>query len=666
MRSTLRIMAAALLALLFADAANAATVPGRSRLESPLTRYGYAVTLDSQATAGIYTLGEAFTLARLDFERASAFSGALYECSQPGADQGEAAGADSDGDGDLSDEAGCNQLVALNASVQLSSLSSGKEWYVLDIDTPETSGQTSRLTVKGSFDDVSATYGETGDEALLAYIYGMERFNPAALTYEGGRKVYYFSQGTGGLIPTTGNDANEGTWAEPKLTCAEMENLVASVEGVEIRVDSGDGAWVDGGASGNCPGLLNNLVPFCDTTKGACAVVGPIDPHTPFTIDASGASAGERVVFCTTDADDGDVTSIVIENLAVTGAAAGVQGIQNERGCNIVGLNLDLSITANGSDSVVESNGEGGVFLIGNRTRLEVLAASTGVNNWPIHAGTSGATDDPFVGVIAQTSIEYNGGTGTEQGIFMTAGSSGDFFGIGPTVTSTAGPGLLYGMELSQNGGGELQRARIARMLFHDGTGVSNGAGIRATTTAANEGADIQAAQITVDDFHYGVWLAGSNASDSTLLFDCLDCLVDATTFESLRNDGTGVGTQRITFQGVVDEDDQTVTWELADTDYNTTALAQAGYDADVFAILTNDASGDLGGTGSTCGYREDTCGGGNDAELGVCSQSRECRTLGPRGTYYLPIPDSFGLRYVVPGVTITGFQLDRGVIGAH
>ena len=145
-------------ALLLAAPVGAERLPGMGSMVTPgdeLVTYDFTST----ATAGIYTVGYATPMATLDFELGSAFSGVLYQCDDPGGAQGSGNGADSDGDGDLSDEAACSSLATLSASTSLTSMQSVKVWWVIDINTAESAGNSSRLTIKGTWDQVTSSGG---------------------------------------------------------------------------------------------------------------------------------------------------------------------------------------------------------------------------------------------------------------------------------------------------------------------------------------------------------------------------------------------------------------------------------------------------------------------------------------------------------------------------
>jgi hypothetical protein len=138
-------LAALLFGVLFAAGASAqlTVLPEGKELHRSGTLRGYRHDLTTSTTAGVYYIGPAFPIATLDFEFGSLFDGSLYAC-----DDG-----DSDGDGTLSDEAGCALLTALDTTdSSLGSMKAQKEGYYLEVDT----AGTATLTIKGSFDQVSS------------------------------------------------------------------------------------------------------------------------------------------------------------------------------------------------------------------------------------------------------------------------------------------------------------------------------------------------------------------------------------------------------------------------------------------------------------------------------------------------------------------------------
>lgn len=154
----MRYLLIAALALLVAAPVSGEKLPNAPSWTSPgqeLITYDFT----SSVAAGIYTVGYATPMATLDFEFGSSFSAVLYECDEAGGAQGSGNGADSDGDGDLSDEAACASLVTLSASATKSSMQSKKVWWVLDLNTAEGASTTSRLTIKGTWSQVTQNSG---------------------------------------------------------------------------------------------------------------------------------------------------------------------------------------------------------------------------------------------------------------------------------------------------------------------------------------------------------------------------------------------------------------------------------------------------------------------------------------------------------------------------
>lgn len=153
------ILALMAVALALPSAAWSADLPGfRPSLGIKNGQYWYSFTTANGP--GVYSFGAAFPVAVLDFEFGSAFDGTLYAC-----DAG-----DSDGDGTLTDEAGCTSLVDLDtADVTKDPLKAKKPGYFLEIDT----AGTATLTIKGTWDQVvggaiDVFVGGSGDVADVA------------------------------------------------------------------------------------------------------------------------------------------------------------------------------------------------------------------------------------------------------------------------------------------------------------------------------------------------------------------------------------------------------------------------------------------------------------------------------------------------------------------
>ena len=139
----------ALLALAFAipPGATAKDLPGYYGGSSGGSVRVHSIALTDRQPAGVYTFGTAFPIASMDFNLGSAFSGALYAC--------DTNDPDTDNDNDLSDESGCQSLATLTADTSNSAMKARKLVYAIDINTAETAGNTSRLTIKGTFDQVA-------------------------------------------------------------------------------------------------------------------------------------------------------------------------------------------------------------------------------------------------------------------------------------------------------------------------------------------------------------------------------------------------------------------------------------------------------------------------------------------------------------------------------
>lgn len=129
-----------------------ARLPGMPAVQYPT---GSMINYDFQpsATAGIWSVSHAYGNASLSFTLGDAFSGSLYECDNPQ--------PDTNGNALLSDEAGCSLLAPLTASTKIASMKSTRSWYVVQVDQAESSGNASRLTIKGGYEDVAS-----GDAAL--------------------------------------------------------------------------------------------------------------------------------------------------------------------------------------------------------------------------------------------------------------------------------------------------------------------------------------------------------------------------------------------------------------------------------------------------------------------------------------------------------------------
>lgn len=104
-------------------------------LEVDITATNYPV--------GVYALGPAFRTADISFDRGSSFVGTLYAC--------DVKNADADDSGSVDATAGCDSLASISGDVTSTDVRIKRRFLVLDVDTAEGAGTTSRLTIFGSF-----------------------------------------------------------------------------------------------------------------------------------------------------------------------------------------------------------------------------------------------------------------------------------------------------------------------------------------------------------------------------------------------------------------------------------------------------------------------------------------------------------------------------------
>jgi len=145
----MRAFASLVIALVLAASASwSAELPGYGGGTPGGSARVHPVQFTSKTPAGIYSIGLAFPVAVMDFDLGSAFSGVLYACTDSNVDR--------DNDGVIDATASCDSLSTLSADTSLSAMRAYKLWYVIDINTAESAGNVSTLTIKGSFDSVSS------------------------------------------------------------------------------------------------------------------------------------------------------------------------------------------------------------------------------------------------------------------------------------------------------------------------------------------------------------------------------------------------------------------------------------------------------------------------------------------------------------------------------
>ena len=113
---------------------------------------GFSVDIDSSNSTGVYYIGNAFTTGIADLSRGSTLSGNLYIC--------DVIEADVDGDGSVDSDAGCQVWISLGNTVNDVVRTTGKRFYVIDIDVSESS--LSRLTIRGTNSQTRSTSATGG------------------------------------------------------------------------------------------------------------------------------------------------------------------------------------------------------------------------------------------------------------------------------------------------------------------------------------------------------------------------------------------------------------------------------------------------------------------------------------------------------------------------
>lgn len=510
------------------------------------------------------------------------------------------------------------------------------------------------MTIRCSNTEIAgALPGQVGSEETLEYIFNMREFDPAAIAYEGGAKDFYFSQGTGGLLPVTGNDSNAGTRAAPMLSCAKMEEMVNAVDGARIWVDGADGDWTD---AANCATLLNGIDISCDGSRGPCAVISALDPDNPWTIDATGAT--EDAFQCTSSTDGAVLMlqNIFVENLSNADA------IDTDNDCDVIALNFGATVTGNGNDNVFtpHNDTDSTIWVLGDRSFGTIDASSTNTNFvFAPGAGTS------HFGVISRGVFTNADDEAAQAVITVSGGGDGTVTMIGPQLISGASTSAAY-VALQSPNSASPHNWYFARTTFVGAS--ANDQLIRAVVNGADDYTTILGYQNSFvgNGIAFQIVTVAQEAG-ATFDYQFYDTLVDGMGGSIINHDGeTDTGAFTFTLEGVFDEDDSANSWDIDSTLYATLVLAQAGY-PDGWTIGTDSTYADLGGAGTECSHTEDDCASATvTLPIGQCHIARECYTQSVVGSYYLPIGAPKGLRFVVPGVTLTGFQLNRGQIGAR
>jgi len=261
------------LALLIGASASGQSLPGYGGGLSGGTIRVHPVSFTSSQAAGVYSFGLAFPLATMDFERGSAFVGVLYAC--------DTNAPDTDGDADLSDEAACEQLATLSADTANSSMKAKKLYYAVDINTAETGTNVSRLTIKGTFDQVASSGApaafSSGSTFTEQDYVGIQSLTQITTSDDDLFRIYVSNADEGDL--PIGNDANPGTALFPLLTLDKARQVAHQAGRAWILLDSED-TWANADV---CTGA-NEPYTFCtgaDAGTGSLALDAAFDGMDP-------------------------------------------------------------------------------------------------------------------------------------------------------------------------------------------------------------------------------------------------------------------------------------------------------------------------------------------------------------------------------------------------
>lgn len=225
---------------------------------------GYTMDLTATYPAGVYYIGDALLSAHIKFDKASAFIGKLFGCAVKN--------ADADRNNSVDTTANCVELANLASTGTFSHISA-HNYYVLDVDTPETGVNVSRLTIRG------------------------------ANTAGGGGGVTLVTEST---LPVTGD--------------------ASLIYRITNATDGGDcAAGTPGTEQADCRWNGTTYEPISQGTAGLANVADDLSPSLGGPLDPNGESIGTRNFYA---ANDTELAS------ALTSCDAGI-GQNKQTGCTI-------------------------------------------------------------------------------------------------------------------------------------------------------------------------------------------------------------------------------------------------------------------------------------------------------------------------------------------
>ena len=328
-----------------------------------LSQKGYAVESVSGET-GVFNIGPTYPLNLIGFELGSSFVGTIYACESK-----QTVSIDADV---------CDSAAALSADIATPiNFTTTRLWFVLEITTGEGAGTTSRLTIRGTSEQIAGASPDQVD-VLIGGVDGIPAVdNPndaPQICAQADNACFYKSPGSGWWMALSGDQVSTTTWAsanvEPLIDSFHEVNNSGAIIGANRCFQPREQNGIDSGVACAASFSQSQMVTMKDTTLVAWEYAIAVD-----LLDDSGCQFGITI--------DGGATLVggtAMDVPSVQGGstAAGVVtifpiGVELAAGTPFQGM---IGDSANCEDGAACNGCTGGLNLNGGLLRLMVMEHS--------------------------------------------------------------------------------------------------------------------------------------------------------------------------------------------------------------------------------------------------------------------------------------------------
>lgn len=390
-------------------------------------------------------------------------------------------------------------------------------WLLLASPVLAHSGPRSALDGTGSAVNPFRIAGGAITEASLPLLRTATRV--ASTERVGGYTTYFFSSGTGGLIPTTGSSGNPGTWEEP-LDETSIDNYCGA-PAVRCVLD---------GEPFSLGAIVNLNVTTTDCRDGEpCTVIESVSPWHIATVTGT-----LQNIFLNLDTTGGGGWAVLQGLRCVntngdcfsnTAGPANPPTPPNGKARTVL-VNTSAVVTGNASDNCYTNHGAG--YMVIFNGSCEIASGSTGDNPGfaPVHMSNTLAVG--FTSVSNVTAASTDGNFIGSSDASATAAMTMNVMVIsGYFDRASTGADGDAAVEINSDAADTIN-ATFIRTAFRNGTNTAEC--VRATVSGSGETVNAKFIQSTATGCNNGIELAllasDSNFNLTTTAFSC-DAVAD-------------------------------------------------------------------------------------------------------------------------------------------